>query len=99
VSGSIRENTDPAILEQAQTLQHWDVNDDGKLELGIEFDDFKQAFSFMTQVALRAEQINHHPEWYNVYNRVSMVLYTHDSENLTEKDIQLAAFVDEALEG
>lgn len=54
------------------------------------FADFTQAFAFMTQVALAAEKRDHHPEWSNVYNKVSVTLTTHDAGGLTEKDIALA---------
>jgi 4a-hydroxytetrahydrobiopterin dehydratase len=58
------------------------------------FANFAQAFAFMTELALHAEQHNHHPEWSNVYNRVSIVLTTHDAGGVTDKDIVLAAFAD-----
>jgi 4a-hydroxytetrahydrobiopterin dehydratase len=60
------------------------------------FADFKEAFAFMTRVALKAEQMNHHPEWFNVYNRIDVVLSTHDAGGLTDKDIKLARFIDKA---
>jgi 4a-hydroxytetrahydrobiopterin dehydratase len=60
------------------------------------FDDFVQAFAFMTCVALVAEKHDHHPEWSNVYNRVRIVLTTHDAGGLTEKDIALARAADAA---
>ena len=60
----------------------------------IEFKDFMEAFSFMTQVALKAEKMNHHPEWFNVYNKVEIVLTTHDKGGLTEKDQELAEYID-----
>ena len=59
------------------------------------FIDFSAAFGFMMRVALRAEQIDHHPEWFNVYNRVEVTLATHDAGGLTQKDIDLAIFMDE----
>ena len=59
------------------------------------FGDFKQAFAFMTACALKAEQMDHHPEWFNVYNRVDVVLTTHDADGVTEKDADLARFMDE----
>lgn len=60
------------------------------------FDDFVQAFAFMTHVALVAEKHDHHPEWSNVYSRVSIVLTTHDAGGLTEKDIALARAAEKA---
>ena len=56
----------------------------------FKFKDFIEAFSFMTNIAMIAEKMNHHPEWYNVYNRVDITLTTHDSGGVTEKDISLA---------
>jgi 4a-hydroxytetrahydrobiopterin dehydratase len=60
----------------------------------FQFGDFKQAFAFMTQSALAAEQADHHPEWFNVYNRVDVTLATHDAGGLTQRDIDLATLMD-----
>lgn len=66
-----------------------------KLTKTFEFKDFKEAFGFMTQVAFLAEKRAHHPEWSNVYNKVTIQLTTHDDGNkVTEKDHQLAADID-----
>ena len=58
------------------------------------FTNFSAAFAFMMRVALRAEQMNHHPEWFNVYNKVEVTLATHDVEGLSEKDFKLAQLMD-----
>ena len=62
------------------------------------FKDFNQAFGFMTQVALEAEKCGHHPEWNNVYNRLSITLTSHDVNGLSMRDIELARTIDQALE-
>ncbi|PHR62636.1 MAG: 4a-hydroxytetrahydrobiopterin dehydratase [Robiginitomaculum sp.] len=58
------------------------------------FKDFNQAFGFMTRVSLRAEQMDHHPEWFNVYNKVEVLLSTHDADGVTKLDLELAEFMD-----
>ena len=60
------------------------------------FGDFNAAFGWMTRVALKADAMDHHPEWSNVYNRVEVLLATHDADGVTEKDVALAAFMDAA---
>ena len=56
--------------------------------------DFKAAFALMTQIALKAEQMDHHPEWFNVYNRVQITLATHDVGGISDLDFELARFID-----
>ena len=64
----------------------------------FKFTNFKKAFSFMTSIALKAEEIGHHPEWFNVYNKVVITLTTHDVHGLSDKDITLGQFIDEEYE-
>lgn len=72
--------------------------DNDKLSRSFVFADFVQAFGFMSQVALLAEKHNHHPEWSNVYNKVSIVLTTHDQGNtVTQKDLLLAREINDVL--
>ncbi|MBM3512508.1 MAG: 4a-hydroxytetrahydrobiopterin dehydratase [Alphaproteobacteria bacterium] len=60
----------------------------------FKFADFNAAFAFMTKVALMAEKMDHHPEWFNVYNRVDVTLATHDCGGVSERDIKMAQFMD-----
>ena len=79
----------PAALAQ---VPHWRYQDErgGLIARQFVFQDFVQAMGLMTQVALVAERSNHHPEWFNVYNRVEVVLTTHDVQGLSQRDIDLA---------
>ena len=78
------------------TLPNWVVNGD-KLHRDVEFNSFVEAFGFMAQVALLAESKNHHPNWSNVYNRVSIDLTTHDLGDLSSLDVELASAIDALL--
>lgn len=82
--------TDEEIQSQLKQVPSWEIVD-GKLHREFRFDDFTAAFGFMTSLALRAEAKNHHPEWFNVYNRVVIDLSTHDAGGLTVLDFELAA--------
>jgi 4a-hydroxytetrahydrobiopterin dehydratase len=62
----------------------------------FKFKDFNRAFAFMTRVALKAEKMDHHPEWFNVYNTVQVTLATHDVDGVSDKDFELATFMDAA---
>ncbi|NEN23670.1 4a-hydroxytetrahydrobiopterin dehydratase [Cryomorpha ignava] len=75
-------------------MKNW-KEEDNKLKKSFEFKDFVGAFGFMSQVALIAEKMNHHPEWTNVYNTVDIALQSHDDgDKVTEKDHKLAKAID-----
>jgi 4a-hydroxytetrahydrobiopterin dehydratase len=85
-------------LESAlAALPGWALRD-GKLARDFKFADFSAAFAFMTRVALAAEQLDHHPEWSNVWNRVSIELVTHDAKGISERDVALARVISRLLE-
>lgn len=89
----IEKLTDEHIEREFATLTGWSRKD-GKLHRELQFADFVEAFGFMTQVALIAESSNHHPEWFNVYNRVVIDLETHDVGGLSASDFELARHID-----
>ena len=65
----------------------------GKIQRNFEFENFEEAFSFMTRVALEVEKLDHHPEWFNVYNKVKIDLVTHDVGGLSNYDFRLAKII------
>ncbi len=76
-------------------LPEWSLCRDGNaIERTFEFGDFAAAFAFMTRVALIAEKRDHHPEWFNVYNRVEITLTTHDAGGLSLRDVKMARKID-----
>jgi 4a-hydroxytetrahydrobiopterin dehydratase len=77
------------------TLKGWtEVPGRDAISRSFKFADFNQAWGFMTRVALAAEKADHHPEWSNVYNKVEIVLSTHDAGGVSDKDVALASFID-----
>lgn len=89
-------------LEEAEVrarlaaLAGWKLREDGRaIFRSFRFRDFNEAFAFMTRAALRAEKLDHHPEWFNVWSRVDVTLSTHSADGLTELDFELAAFMAE----
>ena len=85
------------LQQQLATVPGWRFDEESlSIERRFAFKDFNEAFAFMTRVALAAEQRNHHPEWFNVYNRVDITFTTHDAGGLTERDLALAAVADAA---
>jgi 4a-hydroxytetrahydrobiopterin dehydratase len=86
------------ISKEVAKLDGWKVAN-GKVSKAFEFDDFVQAFGFMTKVAMEAEKMNHHPEWFNVYNRIKIDLVTHDVGGISNYDIKLAKTIDRLAKG
>lgn len=81
-------------------LDGWDeVEGRDAIQKSFTFESFNQAWGFMNRVALAAEKMDHHPEWFNVYNRVGIVLSTHDCGGLSERDIELAKKIDACVPG
>jgi len=77
-------------------LDGWSVAD-GKLHKVYEFESFNRAFGFMARASMEIEKMNHHPEWCNVYNRLTVDLVTHDAGGITENDVRLAGILDSLL--
>ena len=81
------------IQEILKELRGWTVVN-GKLHKEMEFSDFTQAWQFMTTAVVEIEKMNHHPEWFNVYNKLVIDLMTHDAGGITENDVNLAKHLD-----
>lgn len=82
----------PDIEAALADLPGWKPREDGLALLKTyRFADFSEAFAFMTRVALEAEKTDHHPEWFNVYNRVEVTLTTHDASGISKRDLAMAA--------
>ena len=80
------------------TLPHWTMDKErDAIRRTFSFKDFVEAFGFMSKVALLAERADHHPEWSNVYNRVEILLTTHDAGGLSRRDIALAEAIDRLI--
>ena len=88
--------SDSALKEAVRDLDGWSIVEDRPaISRSFKFKNFNAAFGFMARAALKAEAMDHHPEWFNVYNRVDVTLATHDADGVTEKDLTLAKFMDE----
>jgi 4a-hydroxytetrahydrobiopterin dehydratase len=90
----MRRFSGPELAEALSNLNGWTVVD-GKLHKEYKFADFIHAFGFMATAALAIEKIGHHPEWFNVYNHVTVDLTTHDAQGITSKDADLAIILDQ----
>ena len=92
---ALEPDTARALLATLPAWQH-DARR-GAIQRSFRFADFSQAFGFMAELALVAERADHHPEWFNVYNRVDITLTTHDAQGLTQRDIDFARCADAAF--
>lgn len=86
------------VRDALATLPQWVLDEQrGAIRRDFVFADFGAAFAFMTRIALAAERADHHPEWFNVYNRVEMTLSTHDCQGLSQRDIDMAQLADRSF--
>jgi 4a-hydroxytetrahydrobiopterin dehydratase len=96
--GAIAKLSDKDIADRLRSLPGWSL-DSGKLYREFRFPDFVEAFGFMARVAVVAQQQDHHPEWFNVYNTVRVHLSTHDAGGISERDFRLAAEMNARFDG
>jgi len=93
----VQKLSEPELASRTADLPRWSIVN-GKLHREFTFSDFIEAFTFMTGVALTAQSTNHHPEWCNVYNRVTIDLVTHEAGGISIRDIELARTVERLSE-
>ena len=93
-----RKLSDSEIESEVTKISGWKLVN-GKLNKSFEFKNFIEAFGFMTKVAMQAEKMNHHPEWFNVYNKVKIDLVTHDVNGISNYDIKLANAINKIQSG
>ena len=95
---AVAELTEAERQSALADLSEWSLSREGKaIERKLEFDDFSEAWGFMSRVALLADSHDHHPEWFNVYNTVEITLTTHDAGGLSERDVKMAKAIDALL--
>ena len=93
---SIQKMTSAQIEAELKNLQGWELKND-KLHRELKFKNFVQAWGFMTQVAILAQEMDHHPEWFNVYSRVTIDLTTHEAKGISSRDFELAQKIDKVV--
>ena len=86
--------TKEKVEEALTSLNGWSFKDNGIVKNFV-FEDFKEALTIMMGIGIIAEEMNHHPEWFNVYNRLDVTLATHDANGVTSYDLELAKFIDD----
>jgi len=96
---AIEQLSEAERAEALDALDEWDFDESrDAITRSFTFGDFSQAFAFMTRVALLAEKADHHPEWSNVWNRVEILLTTHDAGGLSHRDVDMAEAIDALVE-
>jgi 4a-hydroxytetrahydrobiopterin dehydratase len=86
--------SDPQIENSLKSLPGWEKHTNRHaIQQSFKFKDFKEAWDFMSKIALLAEEMDHHPEWSNIYNRVDIILTTHDANGISERDIKMAQHI------
>ncbi|TXK70943.1 4a-hydroxytetrahydrobiopterin dehydratase [Mesonia sp. HuA40] len=93
----MRKLNEQEIKDKLKDLEGWQ-HQENAIQTKFEFENFKETFSIMTRIAFEAEALNHHPDWSNVYNELSISLSTHDAGGVTEKDIQLAQIIEAIID-
>lgn len=94
-NNKIEKMNEEQVLLHIKKIENWNISDDYKLiNKTFLFKNFKEAFTWMSYISIEAEIINHHPDWKNVYNKVTVCLSTHDIDGLSEKDFILANLMD-----
>jgi 4a-hydroxytetrahydrobiopterin dehydratase len=88
--------TEHQVIEAVGRMEGWTLRD-GRLNREIKFTDFSEAWAFMSRVALLAEQMNHHPDWSNVWNTVRIALWSHDVGGISDRDLAMAQRINELL--
>ncbi|MBH5323298.1 4a-hydroxytetrahydrobiopterin dehydratase [Aurantiacibacter sediminis] len=92
---SVAKLTEAEANVAVESLNGWEFDrEGGAIKRTFEFGDFVEAWGFMSRVAILAEKQDHHPEWFNVYNKVEITLTTHDADGLSERDVKLAGDID-----
>ena len=92
----LKKLTPDDFISELKTLDGWSrAKERDAMEKSFNFVDFKEAFLFMTRVATKVEEMNHHPEWFNVYSKINVTLTTHDAKGVTQLDIEMARFMNQ----
>jgi len=89
--------TEVAINKKLEKLDGWEFHENS-IQTKFEFEDFKETFSVMTRIAFEAEAQQHHPEWTNVYNTLSITLTSHDEGGVTDKDFKMAETIEQLID-